>query len=91
MVAVASDDHVPGLLAAERAAVAPHRLEHVAVADIGHATVDARLLERPLQAEVRHRRQHDEAAGEGARGAQIARQDGEDMVAVDGAAGGVDA
>ena len=44
----------PGLLAAERVAVALHRLQHVAVADRGLHQVDALALHRQLEAEVGH-------------------------------------
>ena len=40
---VAQADHVPRLLAAEHAALAPERLEHVAVADVGRDDADPAL------------------------------------------------
>ena len=65
------------LLAAEDAALAPERLEHVAVADVGRDDADPALLHQPVEAEVRHHRDRDEVD------AEVEREDGEDLVAVD--------
>ena len=70
-------DQVARLLAAEQAALAPQRLEHVAVADVGRDHADAALLGEPVEPEVRHHRDRDELDLE------IEHQDREDLVAVD--------
>ena len=66
-----------GLLAAEDAALAPQRLEDVAVADVGRHDADAALLHQPMEAEVRHRRHRHEVD------AERERADRDDLVAVD--------
>ena len=70
-------DQVPGLLTAEEQPLAPQRLEHVAVADIGDDDANAAFLHQPVEAEVRHRRHGD------ALDAEVEREDGEDLVPVD--------
>ena len=76
-------DHVAGLLAAQRVAGHLHRLEHVAVADLGLADPDTGGLHRLHEAEVAHHgRDHgvlDQVAALGHR----QRQDRQDLVAVD--------
>ncbi len=49
-----AQDHVPGLLAADIAALFAHRLEHVAVADLRPEEANARFAEPALEPEVRH-------------------------------------
>ena len=70
-------DHVAGLLAAEHGALGAHRLEHVAVADVGREHADAAIGHEPVEAEVRHRRHRDGVD------AECEREDGEDLVAVE--------
>ncbi len=70
-------DQVAGLLAAEQHALAPERLEDVAVADVGDDDADAPLLHQAVEAEVRHRRDGD------AVDAEVEREHREDLVAVD--------
>ena len=60
------------------------RLEHVAVADIGHDDLDPALPHQPVEAEVRHHGDRDQLDS------QVEREDGEDLVAVDRLALGVD-
>ena len=74
---VAQVDDVPGLLAAQQASLAIQRLEHVAVADVGRDHPDAAFFHQPVEAEVRHRRDGDEV------GAEVEREDRDDLVAVD--------
>ena len=76
-------DHVPGLLAAQDGRVLEHAREHVAVADIGHDGLDAELAHRAVEAEVRHRRHDDLVARELPGDLQVAREQGDDLVAVD--------
>ena len=70
-------DEVARLLAAEEQPLAPQRLEHVAVADVGDDDANAALLHQAVEAEVRHRRDGD------ALDAEVEREDREDLVAVD--------
>ena len=70
-------DDVARLLAAEDAALASQRLEHVAVADVGRDDADAALLHQPVEAEVRHRRDRDEVDTE------VEREHRDDLVAVE--------
>ena len=74
---VAQVDDVAGLLAAEEAVALTERLEHVAVADVRHDDLDPVLAHQLVEAEVRHHRHRDEVD------AQVEREDGEDLVAVD--------
>ena len=80
---VAAHDHVAGLLAAEGVAEGLHRLEDVAVADLGLPHADALGAHRLDEAEVAHHRGHD---GVGLQGARVAHREGEhreELVAVD--------
>ena len=72
------------LLAAEHAALAQQRLEHVAVADVGRDDADAVLAHQRVEAEVRHLRDRDEVD------AEVEREDRDDLVAVDELAALVD-
>ena len=72
------------LLAAEDAALGAKGLEHVAVADVGRHDPDAALGHEPVEAEVRHLGHRDEVD------AEVEREHGEDLVAVDLAPGRVD-
>ena len=58
-------------------ALALERLEHVAVADVGRDDADPALLHQAVEAEVRHRRDHDGVD------AEVEREHGEDLVAVE--------
>src|SRR6185437_10338220 len=70
-------DEVAGLLAAEEEPLAPERLEHVAVADIGHDDANAALLHQAVEAEVRHR-------GHGnSIDVEVECEDGEDLISVE--------
>ena len=60
------------------------RLEHVPVADVGRDDADAALLHQPVEAEVRHRRDRNEVD------AEVEREDGDDLVAVERVPVGVD-
>ena len=60
------------------------RLEHVAVADVGRHDADPVLAHQPVEAEVRHHGDGDEVD------AEVEREDGEDLVAVDDVAFAVD-
>jgi hypothetical protein len=77
-------DDVPRLLAAEDAALAAKRLEHVAVADVGRHHADAVLGHQLVEGEVRHHRDGDEVD------LAVEREHGEDRVAVDRAPARVD-
>ena len=81
---VAEVDHVARLLAAEHAALAPERLEHVAVADVGRDDADPALGHQLVEAVVRHLRDRDEVD------AEVEREDRDDAVAVDELAALVD-
>ncbi len=87
--AVVEHEHVAGLLPAERVPVGDHPFEHVAVADGGLHGLDAVLLHRLCQPQVRH-----DGCDEGVP-AQLAEllepdgQDAHDLVAVDDASQGV--
>ena len=74
---VAQTDDVARLLAAEDPALAAERLEHVAVADVGGDHADAVVRHQPVEAEVRHLRHRDQVD------AEVEREDGHDLVAVD--------
>ncbi len=58
-------------------ALAPQRLEHVAVADVGRDDANAALLHQTVEAEIRHRRHRDRLD------AEREREDRDDLVAVD--------
>ncbi len=76
-------DHVAGLLAAEREAVLLHLLQHVPVADRGLHQLDALALHRQLEAQVGH---HGGDRGVAAQRAGLLhgdREDRQDLVAVD--------
>ena len=91
VVAWSAHDHVAGLLAAEGVAARLHRLEHVAVADLGLAHADAGASHRLDEAEVAHHGRHDgvvDAAWPDSRMASA--RIGEDLVAVDDVARVVD-
>ena len=83
VVAYSAHDHVAGLLAAERVAADPHRLEHVAVADLGLPDAEPGRLHRLDEAEVAHHRGHDGVVDEPAGLGHPERQDREELVAVD--------
>ena len=83
-------DHVAGLLAAEGPAAGLERVEHVAVADGGVDDVDAALGHRLAEAEVRHHRDDDGGAGQRLALLPVDGEHGEDAVAVDDVAVGVD-
>ena len=70
------------LLSAEHVASPAHLLEHVAVADVGPAHLDALGGHGPPEAQVGHRRDHDGVARQVAPPAQVQGQQGEDLVAV---------
>ena len=70
-------DDVARLLAAEQAVALTQRLEHVAVADVRDDDLDPVVAHQLVEAEVRHHRHRDEVD------AQVEREDGEDLVAVD--------
>src|SRR5271154_3150337 len=70
-------ENVPRLLAAEESALAPQRLEHVAVTDVGRDDANAVLLHQAVEAEVRHYRHRDRLD------AKREREDRDDLVAVD--------
>ena len=72
------------LLAAEHAALAPERLEHVAVADVGRDDADGALGHQLVEAVVRHLGDRDEVD------AEVEREHGDDAVAVDDLAALVD-
>ena len=77
-------DDVSGLLAAELAALALQRLQHVAVADVGRHHPHAPFGHQLVEAEVGHRRDRDEVD------AEVEGHDRENLVTVDGLARGVD-
>ena len=77
------EDDVPRLLAADIVAARAHRLEHVAVADLGAQQLEAGLAEMPLEAEVRHHRRDDAVALELAAALQAERDQRHQLVAVD--------
>ena len=77
-------DQVPGLLAAEQRALPPERLEHVAVADVGGVDADPALVHQAVEAEVRHHGDRDRLD------AEVEREHGDDLVAVDRLAALVD-
>ena len=83
-------DHVAGLLATEGVAGDLHRLEHVAVADLGLAHPDAGGAHGLHEAEVAHHGRDDGVLGEPALLVQREREDREELVAVDDVALGVD-
>ena len=70
-------DDVARLLAAEHGALAPQRLEHVAVADVGRDDADPVLPHERVEAEVRHLRDGDRVD------AEVEGEDRDDLVAVD--------
>ena len=74
---------MPGLLTAEGVAGDLHRLEDVAVADLGLADADPGGLHRADEAEVAHHGRHDGVLDQHALVAQREREHGEDLVAVD--------
>ena len=80
---VLAHDHVARLLAAQREAGGPHRLEDVAVADLGLVHVQARGRHGLDEAEVAHHGGDHGVAGQGAALGHRQRQHGEDLVAVD--------
>src|SRR5262245_53918964 len=69
-------DQVPGLLAAELAALAVQRFEDVAVADVRRDDADAVVGHERVEAEIRHRRDRHEVDSE------MERQNGKDLVTV---------
>ena len=77
------DDHVPGLLAAERVAVLLHRLQDVAVADRGRDELDALALHGQLEAEVGHDGRDNGVLAQGAVLPHRQGEYGEDLVPVD--------
>ena len=81
---VAQVDDVARLLAAQQAAFAPERLEHVPVADVGRDDPNAVLFGEAVQPEVRHHRDGDQLDLE------VQHQNREDLVAVDDLASRVD-
>jgi hypothetical protein len=74
-------DEMPRALAAERPPALDHRLEDVAVADLGARERHPRARERLLDAEVRHHRA-DDAAAERAAAHRVHRDDVQQLVAV---------
>ena len=80
---VVAHDHVAGLLTTEGVAGDLHRLEHVAVADLGLAHPDAGPLHGLHEAEVAHHGGHDRVLDEPALVAQREGEHGEQLVAVD--------
>ena len=70
-------DHVPGLLAAEYAALTPERLEHVPVSHVRRHDAHASLVHEPVEPEVRHLGHGDEVD------AEMEGEHGEDRVAVE--------
>src|SRR5512134_1871658 len=80
---------VTGSLAAEDAALALQHREHVAIADLGAQKLDTQAAQRELEPEVAHDRA-DHRAAQCSSAASVARQDIEDLVAVDETAALVD-
>jgi hypothetical protein len=76
-------DEVPGLLAPEVEPALEHRLEHVAVPDLGLHDLDPEPVHRPLEAQVRHDGGGDRVVLERAVVVAVAGQHGQDHVAVD--------
>ncbi len=81
---------MPRLLAAKRPAVRIERLQDVAVADPDRLHLHPSGLHRLMEAEVRHHRDHNGPAGEQAPARQVGREKGEQTVAVDNVAAGID-
>ena len=67
-----------------------HARQHVAVADVGHDGLDAEVAHGAVEAEIRHRRDDDLVARQAAGDLQVARQQRDDLVAVDDRAVRVD-
>ena len=72
-----------GLLAAEVFLLCPHGFRDVAVPDLGAAEGQAEAGKEALQAEIGHDGGDDAAAGEAAGKMHVARDQAEDLVAVD--------
>ena len=83
-------DDVAGLLAAEDVATGAHRLEHVAVADGGLDVGDRRARASRCETRVGHHRGDDGVVAQRAATAHGEREHGQDLVAVDELAVGVD-
>ena len=72
-----------GLLAAEVEAVFAHRLDDIAVADLGAVQREAEAVQEALQPEIGHDRGDDAAAGKLAVRRPASRDQRHDLVAVD--------
>ena len=80
--AVRQVDQVATLLAPEHVAAPAHLLEHVAVAHVGPAHLDAGLRHGAAETEVGHGGRHHGVVGQAAAGLQAERADRQDLVAV---------
>ncbi len=81
---------MPRLLAAQVDLLAQHRLDHVAVADVGPHQPDPLRLERPLHAEVAHDRADHRVGAERPAPLHVERAHRQDLIAVDDLAALVD-
>src|SRR5688572_22510736 len=75
-------DDVSGLLSAEDRAPLEHHLQHVLVADVRAAKLDAVVLELLLEAEVRHHRRDHASALQLTALPEMLRPEVDDLVAV---------
>ena len=79
-----------GLLAAQDVMPGEHGLQHVPVTDGGLDDLDARVVHRQPEPEIRHDRDHHGVTGQPAFLLELGREDGQNLVAVYHLAVGID-